>query len=677
MWTAVVLLLAISVAGDSIRHEAEDAFQTTSEESLVCESAGTVGLYSSLANNTKIVFTVSIPTQGDFLVDLRYISCSNSPTSIKIYANGIFLLDSDLMAVAEYSTKTHSLNLRRGLNTIAYEIQGGNIAFDYIDVQGGFPLAPQGANPSYSTYEAEKSKYTGSLIGPSMTYLTLPAEASGRQAIQFTKSGDNVEFTLTQSTNAIVVRYSIPDSSDGSGQTANLGLYINGVHETSLVLTSRYSWLYGTFPFTKNPGDGSAHHFYDDVRYKIGRTLNAGTVIRVQGESAVEYTIDFLEAYDIDGPLSQPSGYISVTNFGADPSGKADSFNAFNAAIRQAQNNRQGIWVPQGTFYLSHWVQVQNDVTIRGAGPWYTELHGNDVGIYGYWTPPSQNIGIYDIAFFGQTRTRNDSENSSGVGGALGGGSVVQNVWIEHNKCGMWLDGPFNSLLVSGCVIRNTFADGINLHKGISNAIVEQTNVRNTGDDCLAMWPQQPNAYGPNTFRSNTVQLPILANTIAVYGGNGNTVSNNLCLDTVNFGGGIQVGNRFGSVPLSGTTNVQDNTLIRTGSTGQGQDVNFGALWFYTADGPMDGSVQVNGAQIEDSFYSGIQFFDKSITNVVITNVNITGAVYAIDERAPGSATFNYVRANSLSKGGQRNCGVSFKAILGPGNSGISDVSCN
>lgn len=33
------------------------------------------------------------------------------------------------------------------------------------------------------------------------------------------------------------------------------------------------------------------------------------------------------------------------------------------------------------------------------------------------------------------------------------------------------------------------------------------------------MWAQLPNRYGANVFRFNTVQLPILANTIAVYGG--------------------------------------------------------------------------------------------------------------------------------------------------------------
>ena len=42
------------------------------------------------------------------------------------------------------------------------------------------------------------------------------------------------------------------------------------------------------------------------------------------------------------------------------------------------------------------------------------------------------------------------------------------------------------------------FVDGINFHQGVTNSMVEQTIIRNTGDDCLAMWPETPNAYSAN-----------------------------------------------------------------------------------------------------------------------------------------------------------------------------------
>ena len=52
----------------------------------------------------------------------------------------------------------------------------------------------------------------------------------------------------------------------------------------------------------------------------------------------------------------------------------------------------------------------------------------------------------------------------------------------------MLSDRLFDSLLVVGDSIRDQTVDGINFHDGITNATVEQTTVRNTGDDWLAMW---------------------------------------------------------------------------------------------------------------------------------------------------------------------------------------------
>lgn len=45
----------------------------------------------------------------------------------------------------------------------------------------------------------------------------------------------------------------------------------------------------------------------------------------------------------------------------------------------------------------------------------------------------------------GDTNVRDDAAIDSGTGGALENG-IVQNVWVEHTKCGMWLDGPFNGI---------------------------------------------------------------------------------------------------------------------------------------------------------------------------------------------------------------------------------------
>ena len=116
-------------------------------------------------------------------------------------------------------------------------------------------LFSAGAAVPYVTYEAESSAYTGSLIGPSYAQNTLAGESSGREAVQLNTAGQYVQITAAAAANSLVVRYSIPDSSDGTGLNSTLGLYVNGTFVRELATTSKYSWQYGAYPFTNTPSD--------------------------------------------------------------------------------------------------------------------------------------------------------------------------------------------------------------------------------------------------------------------------------------------------------------------------------------------------------------------------------------------------------------------------------------
>ena len=67
------------------------------------------------------------------------------------------------------------------------------------------------------------------------------------------------------------------------------------------------------------------------------------------------------------------------------------------------------------------------------------------------------------MAIVGEVKIRDDSADVSGIGGAFMN-SVISGVDISHTKCGMWVNGPFDGLLISGCSIHDTTADGINFH---------------------------------------------------------------------------------------------------------------------------------------------------------------------------------------------------------------------
>ena len=66
------------------------------------------------------------------------------------------------------------------------------------------------------------------MIGPSYNLYTLPAEAIGRTAVTLNGAGQYVHFTLAKAANAVDLRYSIPDSADGTGLTTPLKVFVNG-----------------------------------------------------------------------------------------------------------------------------------------------------------------------------------------------------------------------------------------------------------------------------------------------------------------------------------------------------------------------------------------------------------------------------------------------------------------
>ena len=530
-----------------------------------------------------------------------------------------------------------------------------------------------GATLPYVEVQAENSLTNGTIIGPSAAYGTLAGEASRRQAVTLQGTGKYVEFTTPVATNSIDFRYSIPDTSSGSVYTAPLSMYVNGTKQSDFTLTNAYSWYYGGYPFTNSPGS-NPHHFYDEVHRLFPTTYAAGTTFRLQvdaGDNAASYTIDFADFENVAGALSQPSGSVSVTTAGADPTGVADSTAAFNSAISAAGAGGT-VWIPEGTFKIPGHL-ILNNVTIKGAGMWRSTIVGAAPGFYGGYNPnASTGVHLADFAIFGDVQERNDGAQVNGIGGALNN-STVDRVWIEHEKVGAWMDGPFTNLVFTGMRIRNTTADGINFHDGITNSKVTNSDLRNLGDDGLATWAET-NADASDSFDHNTVQYPILANGIAIYGGHDNFVTDNRVIDAgLTQGGGIHVAQRFNSTPL-GRTDVLRNTLIRDGNLDPNWNFGVGALWFDARDAAMTGLVNVDNIVIQQSPFEAIQFVSgSSISNVTINNARIQNTgTWAVQEQVNGSATIS----NSTATGIQApasiyNCGVGFTLTDGGGNSGI------
>ncbi|GAA0997905.1 hypothetical protein GCM10009555_096260 [Acrocarpospora macrocephala] len=389
--------------------------------------------------------------------------------------------------------------------------------------------------------------------------------------------------------------------------------------------------------------------------------------------------IDLADTEIVPPTFTALANSVDITAYGA-TSGSGDDTAAINAAIAAAKSQGRSVWIPAGTFDLTSRVEVAG-VTIRSAGMWHTTVRGNN-GRGGFYAVGG-NVQLADFTFAGDVRYRDPDgvvTTDAAMEGNFGSGSLIHNVWVEHSKVGLWANNGTDGLYVAGVRIRNTFAYGVNLNTAseeanrndpLSNTRVEQSVLRNTGDDALAMWSKNASVSN-SAFTFNTATLPMLANTSAIYGGNGNRIEDNLFSDTVYTAAGVTVSTWHGALPFSGTTVVQRNTLTRTGGWNNDWNSSQGAVWIYAEGRDITAPVLLKDLTVTDSTYQGLLLsWQKTISNLTLDHVTFNGAgSYGIDLNAAGSATFTYVTVTGAASGGLNNPS-GYTIIRGPGNSGF------
>jgi hypothetical protein len=568
--------------------------------------------------------------------------------------------------------------------------------------------AGRGATVGFAEQEAENARTDGAVIGPDRSAYTLPAEASGRRAVKLA-AGQHVEFTLPAAANAITVRYSIPDAPRGGGITAPLDVTVDGGHRQSMTLTSQYAWLYNQYPFTNDPDAGLLHpdwwitecacvpaattpppvitkpfrpnHFYDEQRLLLGKTYRAGDKVRLTvpaGTPAAWTVVDLLDS-ELVAPPRVDLVAANVLFFGADPTGRRDSADAIDRAIAFAKRTHLKVYLPPGTYQVNRHIVV-DDVTIEGAGSWYTIVKGHEVELdtpapdgsvhtgVGFYGKDAADGGSHDVhlagfAIEGDVRERIDTDQVNAIGGALSD-STVDGLYLHHTKVGLWFDGPMKNTRITNNVIADQIADGLNFHTGVTDSLVRNNFVRNTGDDGLAMWSEKTE-NARNTFDHNTVQTPVLANGIALYGGTDTTVSGNLVADPIREGSAIQVGSRFGAEAFTGFVRITDNTTVRAGTYELNWNIGLGAIWFYALEKDIAADVEVTGDHFLDNTYNAIMLVsdfpvkDKySISGLKFADLRVDGTgTSVLSARAAGSASFRNVDARNVGAVGVNNCG--------------------
>ena len=121
-----------------------------------------------------------------------------------------------------------------------------------------------------------------------------------------------------------------------------------------------------------------------------------------------------------------------MTSEGADPTGAADSTAAFNAAISAAGSGGT-VWIPPGTYNIPGHINV-NNVTVAGAGMWYSTVTGAAPGFYGsanrtaaasaVTRAPAATCTCRTSRSSATSSSRDDCDQVNGIGGALSNSTV-------------------------------------------------------------------------------------------------------------------------------------------------------------------------------------------------------------------------------------------------------------
>jgi hypothetical protein len=545
-----------------------------------------------------------------------------------------------------------------------------------LDVPSG-----TGASVPFTEYDAVNASTNGSVIGPSFAQGTLPSEAVGREAVQLTAEGQYVTFTLTSPANAFDLHYALPE-----GDSGTLSVYVDGTElSQQLSLTSEYSYI-----TTSDITGSDTHKFYDDARMLLGQTVPVGGTVTFQVNSsntALPYTINVADFFDVGAAISQPANSVSVASYGADSTGVNNSTTAFNEAIAAASSAGETVWIPPGTYLISSPLTVTS-ATIEGAGYWYSMIDSNEM--IDNTSADSGTINLSNFAIMGNTVGRNDSSQENAIDGSLGTGWTVNSLWIQDTNVGFWLQYGNSDCKVENTIVLSTDADGLNFNGNATNCTVTNNFLRDTGDDSLAIW-SYPAADSGITFSNNTIESPTLANGIADYGGSDNTIENNVIADDNALGSGLAISNEQflspGFVPLSGTITVSGNYLIRAGAYNPNWDHPMSAVQFDAYDYSFSGvTINYSGGAILDSPYSAFEFVSgdgdgNTISGVNISDVNVENlGTVVMQAETSGSADVSGVTASGVGVPGTYDDGYdsgtytpgAFTFDLGSGDSGWS-----
>jgi hypothetical protein len=302
---------------------------------------------------------------------------------------------------------------------------------------------PRGAHQMpYRRYEASSSSIGGgaTMLAPSYAQAVAHSEATDRTCASLSAANSYVSWTTTASGRGLVMRVSIPD-----GQNGTLGLYVNGSFVQNIAVTSKWAYQYFAKPGQGDPNipsnspnpNATIRMRFDEVRVLLANSIPSGATVRIQkGGDGINYLVDFIELEDVPAQVAFNSATMrSVTEWGAIPNDGQDDINAFNSARLAMQNSTQSLYIPAGTWNLGQTWHIQTNISIQGAGMWYTTIYFSNPSTGGI-VGNGDNVRLRDFYMNTENSTRAEYK---GLTGGYGNSSVIERLWVEHFETGAWI----------------------------------------------------------------------------------------------------------------------------------------------------------------------------------------------------------------------------------------------
>lgn len=533
------------------------------------------------------------------------------------------------------------------LSTVALPGWSQAVKFEEDALGRGYVTRP------YLRYEAEQGRCESEgvkFIDTRNDYNqeNLASEASFMECAELGARGSSVSWTLDKDADALTIRFSLPDSSDGKGTKQTVGILSDGVKVTDVELDSYWAWQYTVkanvgekYPDNTPADNKFARMRFDEANVLLPKTLKAGSKLTIvkENDAADAVTIDFVEA--------EMAQHYAKTDY----SGDVVVYEGDGSTLQSFVNQNAGktIYIPEGTYTIPVWLEIRNANThIVGAGMWHTILmfsanpdnnrtymrrgvrcSVNKVSI--------ENLTLNTLCNKRYFENKSSQQMGKGLSGSWGTNSVIRNVRADHFECGAWIaDYDGNStrgLLVEGCRFRNNYADGINLCSGTQSVTVRNCSFRNNGDDDMASWSTGNEARN-NTFENCTAENNWRASSLGIFGGRNHKALNIAIYD------GMECGARI-NADFDGTGfSTQDEilfkgiTIRRCGARSGGPcgtqgdfwgnanpSLNISAGYFYDLN-----NIRLEDILIAESRYDGVRLQSssgKKINNITMRNITV------------------------------------------------------